>query len=243
MSQAPEAAVPDTDPGAIAPPGYGEHVLDQLYENVVDGSGFQTPAAPSGANSPYYSQSRAESSENLTSAGNAGNASNNAITAAALSSRLQNVGVSQRNSSALSLPGSRPQSSPLSRSNSDDGSASGRSSPEHVDCPDVAELSKVPSYATAVRTPARSRAFSDGVMLPNYEAAVSVPDTPGGSPPDHLFPILEGPLGENRTGSGLLGSRSLRTASWSRPLSAGFMLPRALPGDERRQLYMLQATS
>lgn len=50
-----------------APPLYGAHRLDQLY-NDVDVSGFMTPAgAPSGFNTPFVSHSRSTSTDNLVS--------------------------------------------------------------------------------------------------------------------------------------------------------------------------------
>jgi len=46
---------------AMAPPGYGEHRLDQLY-NDIDSSGFQTPA---GLATPLGAISRNASTDNL----------------------------------------------------------------------------------------------------------------------------------------------------------------------------------
>lgn len=55
------------DLGQHAPPMYGEHQFDQLYSSV-DPSGFMTPAdGRSGVNTPYASESRNASSENLAS--------------------------------------------------------------------------------------------------------------------------------------------------------------------------------
>lgn len=52
---------------AMAPPGYGEHRLDQLYNNV-DTSGFQTPAGlSSGLATPLGAISRNASVDNLAS--------------------------------------------------------------------------------------------------------------------------------------------------------------------------------
>ncbi|KAH8897100.1 hypothetical protein GQ53DRAFT_791767 [Thozetella sp. PMI_491] len=174
----------------IAPPGYGEHVLDQLYEDM-DVNGLMTPGMQSGMNSPFYSQSRAGSSENLAAMLNG-----NGVAPAALSSRLQDMSLdaSHRNSSWTSMSGvgsgaitphhqpenrnsvphSPPQSNPLSRQNSDENS-SGSHTPEHVDYPEMSVLSKVPSYQTAVRT--RPLSFADG-SLPDYQTAMSVPGTP-----------------------------------------------------------------
>ena len=96
------------DSGNIAPPGYGEHVLDQLYDDV-EIHNLQTPAPMSAVHSPMYGLSRAGSSENLS-------AMNPSIPVhpAALTSRLQAMTVSSReatlrrnrSSTVLTPPGS-----------------------------------------------------------------------------------------------------------------------------------------
>lgn len=180
----------------VAPPGYGEHILDQLYEDLdMNGlnSGLQTPAIQSGINTPFYALSRAGSAENLHQM-----AGMQAVPPAALSSRLQDVSLdpSSRNHSYNSLSAaaatdgtttpysahhpndsshnSPPQSAPLSRSHSG-GERSGINTPEHVE---FEELNKVPSYTTAVKTPVRPLSMVDGMALPDYNAAVSVPSSP-----------------------------------------------------------------
>lgn len=180
----------------IAPPGYGEHILDQLYEDVdMNGlnSGFQTPAIQSGFNTPFYALSRAGSAENLHNL-----AGMQAVPPAALSSRLQDVSLAaaDRNHSYNSLNGaamrdgattphsthaptdsnhnSPPHSAPLSRSHSGD-NYSGINTPEHLE---FEELNKVPSYSTAVKTPVRPLSTLEGVSLPDYNSAVSVPGSP-----------------------------------------------------------------
>lgn len=70
----------------IAPPGYGEHILDQLYDDV-EIHNLQTPAPMSAVHSPIYGLSRAGSSENLASM----NAASIPVHPAALTSRLQDV--------------------------------------------------------------------------------------------------------------------------------------------------------
>ncbi|KAK7716150.1 hypothetical protein SLS64_003302 [Diaporthe eres] len=178
----------------IAPPGYGEHVLDQLYDEVdMNGlqSGFQTPAVQSGVNTPFYALSRAGSAENLHQM------SGMAVPPAALSSRLQDVSLnaSDRSQSYHSLSGattggattphsqpppadsnhnSPPPSAPLSRSNSGE-DQSGINTPEHVE---MESLSKVPSYTTAIKTPARPLSTGEGLVLPDYDSVVSAPTTP-----------------------------------------------------------------
>ncbi|KAM0246396.1 hypothetical protein ACHAQJ_010232 [Trichoderma viride] len=188
LNQAPGGATLEQDLGSSAPPGYGEHVLDQLYDEV-DVTGFQTPAVHSGFNSPFYGHSRAGSSENL-----AAFSLSAAVTPAALSSRLADVSIdpSQRNGSYQSVQNASGRASPthvsshtsqtpahLSRTNSEEEETSTRSSGERaqVDVAEFAELNRVPSYSTAVKTPARSRTQTS-VSVPDYQTALSAPRTP-----------------------------------------------------------------
>lgn len=182
----------EVDHAAIAPPGYGEHVLDQLYDEM-EMSGFQTPAVQSGVSSPFYVQSRSGSQENL-----AGLVSGAPFTPSALSSRLADVSLdpTQRNTAFNSIalgsaPRSEPASTALTRSNSGDddhaahsgrqsGRQSGRHSPEniHIDENEFAELNKVPSYSTAVRSPVVARSQAEALNLPDYHSALNTPRTP-----------------------------------------------------------------
>jgi arrestin-related trafficking adapter 4/5/7 len=179
----------EVDHGAIAPPGYGEHVLDQLYEEM-DVTGFQTPAIQSGVSSPFYIQSRSGSQENLSGLVNSA-----PFTPSALSSRLADVSLdpTQRNTSFNSLaalgsaPRSEPASNALTRSNSGDDDTtphsdgpSGRHSPEniHIDESEFAELNKVPSYSTAVRSPVVAPSQAETLNLPDYQPALNTPRTP-----------------------------------------------------------------
>ncbi|CAN8098460.1 unnamed protein product [Discula destructiva] len=195
VSQSPaEATTPARRLAGMAPPGYGEHILDQLYEDVdMNGlqSGFQTPAVQSGVNTPFYTLSRAGSAENLHAM-----MGMQAVHPAALSSRLQDVslGSANRNSSYNSLSGattdgattphsahpaesthySPPSSVPLSRSHSGE-NTSGVNTPDLVELED---LSRVPSYSTAVKTPVRPISTLEGTALPTYNLAVSSPNSP-----------------------------------------------------------------
>lgn len=184
----------EVDHGAIAPPGYGEHLLDQLYDEM-DMSGFQTPAIQSGVSSPFYIQSRAGSQENLAALINGA-----PFTPSALSSRLADVSLdpTERNTafnatSLGSAPRTEPASTALTRSNSgeDDqhhspsgrqsGRASGRHSPEnniHIDESEFAVLNKVPSYSTAVRSPVVARSQAETYNLPDYQTALNTSRTP-----------------------------------------------------------------
>ncbi|TWU77739.1 hypothetical protein ED733_008552 [Metarhizium rileyi] len=189
------SGAPSTENILIAPPGYGEHVLDQLYEDV-DVSGFQTPAVRSGVSSPFYSQSRSGSAENLVLLPH----HPPPIAPAALSSMLADVSLdsSRRNRSYTSMhshppsgrvsptsgphgsaPRSEPPSQSLTRSNSEEDQLAGNST-EHVDLDpaEFAELNRVPSYATAVRTPAWPRAQPAAGLVPDYQTALHAPRTP-----------------------------------------------------------------
>ncbi|PNY29155.1 HECT-type ubiquitin ligase-interacting protein creD [Tolypocladium capitatum] len=218
VNQAPGSAGTAQDVGAIAPPGYGDHVLDQLYEDV-DNAGFQTPGFQSGISSPLYSHSRTGSADNLAAMGHSA-----PVTPAALSSRLADVSLdpSRRNRSYTwmhsasgrisptsgphgSAPRSEPQSTSITRSNSEDGQ-SRRNSVEHVDldAAEFAELNRVPSYATAVRTPARPRTQTASGPVPDYQTALSAPRTPPATDvaAEQLAPISEDATGEDATGDG-----------------------------------------
>ncbi|KAK0629140.1 hypothetical protein B0T17DRAFT_505729 [Bombardia bombarda] len=197
---------------SIAPPGYGEHVLDQLYDEM-EPTGLQTPPMnQSGMNSPMYSHSRAGSTENLASL-----LHGTAITPAALSSRLQNVSLepAHRNHSWNSLNGAvmggsgsggttpghyddtalgtPPHTAPLSRQTSDE-QQSGSHTPEHVDYPDedLEELSKVPSYQTAVKSPVRSLSYTELFTLPEYSPSVpALPTSAPGTPLAEDTPVAD----------------------------------------------------
>ncbi|KAI0199775.1 arrestin domain-containing protein [Astrocystis sublimbata] len=219
--------------GNMAPPGYGQHVLDQLYDGV-DTSGILTPGVPtpgvqSGINTPFYALSRAGSSENLGSL-----AQGAAITPAALSSRLQNVSLDDPHNGRFQSPqdprasasanasvshtprdhdhatdSSVPHSPELSRRTSEEdhhsrnhsrsqsvsgtrsGTHSGHATPPvynasghatppvMTDFPSMDELSKVPSYTTATRTPLpRTVSFTGSLGLPDYMTAMSAPNSP-----------------------------------------------------------------
>ncbi|KAK5995130.1 putative HECT-type ubiquitin ligase-interacting protein creD [Cladobotryum mycophilum] len=205
VNQAPGNANSENDVGTFAPPGYGEHVLDQLYDEL-DVSGFQTPAIHSGMTSPFYGQSRTGSSENLASIAHSAPIAPAALTslgAAAFTTQftpylverhlLEPVkGVSRHEASAAHL----------SRTNSEEDDSS-RNSAERaqVDAAEFAELNRVPSYATAVRTPARSRAHTGAGFVPDYQTALSAPRTPPALDimTDHLSPIAEITTGQDLT--------------------------------------------
>jgi hypothetical protein len=248
-----------TDIVQHAPPLYGEHILDQLYADV-DQSGMMTPASQSGMNTPFYNHSRTGSAENLAVLTSEPHP-NGAVPPAALSSRLQNLNLGSRNNSfrrlhpngesgddtphsqphtdgeASYFDHSGPNSNPLSRRTSEEehggvsNLTSGQHSPEHIDFSELGDLTKVPSYRTAVQTPARGMSYNDA--LPNYEAAISAPPSP-----TRAFTSANTPGSEN--GESVNGSRR-------NPISSMGFTPIHTPppahlrdGDERRRLHMLQ---
>ncbi|KAK4166501.1 hypothetical protein QBC43DRAFT_206163 [Cladorrhinum sp. PSN259] len=198
---------------AIAPPGYGEHLLDQLYDDV-DPTGLQTPAGGrSAVGSPINGRSRAGSYENLAALSHAHGA---VLNPALLSSRLQStLALSQqhRNQSWSSVQSaasigsgantphpdgahqrySPPPSIPLTRHNSGDESPDEpQSPPEHIDFPDEHTLAKVPSYHTACKTPVTRPLAGE---LPDYWTAMSAPSSPPRSPPLAATELADNGLG------------------------------------------------
>lgn len=103
VNQAPTTSTTDITYGA--PPMYGEHVLDQLYGGI-DPSGYMTPGLQSGMSTPFYSQSRSGSAENLASLDGV---ANTAIPPSALTARLRNLDPNNRNNSFVNR-GLRAQS-------------------------------------------------------------------------------------------------------------------------------------
>ncbi|RFU35087.1 hypothetical protein B7463_g1225, partial [Scytalidium lignicola] len=185
------------DIASHAPPLYGEHVLDQLYADF-DTSGLMTPAPQSGMNTPFNALSRRGSHEDLAvdnTASNTASNGNGAIPPATLTSMLQNLDVDPRHrtvpyrgpgansggntpfhphhahiNSSQNTPTSAPQSNPLSRRTSEEDKNL------EIDYADFSELSKVPSYGTALKAPIRGININDA--LPNYDAAISAPPSP-----------------------------------------------------------------
>ncbi|KAF1912007.1 carbon catabolite repression protein cred [Ampelomyces quisqualis] len=162
-----------------APPTYGQHQLDELY-NDIDPSGFMTPGGyhsimGSGANTPFYAHSRTGSAEDLASlnaVANGGGAS-----AAALQHRLQNLELSHQDPPTRFQPQRQ-------HSSGDSTPAVVGEQPAYFDLPptgyDMDALARTPSYNTAVRTLGRAPLIAD-VPLPTYEIATSRPGSPSRS--------------------------------------------------------------
>ncbi|KAI1827246.1 arrestin domain-containing protein [Xylaria intraflava] len=251
---------------AMAPPEYGQHVLDQLYDEV-DISGIITPGMQSRLSSPLYGQSRAGSSENLAALANSA-----AVTPAALSSRLlqtMSLDESLRNrihspqeaesglrafqhsrddEHATTTDSSQSHSTDISRRASEEGHP-GRSgyqiSPVHVEFPSVEVLSRVPSYATATKTHApRVPSYIGPLVVPDYNTAISAPSSPIQVPGDPVgSPVEVIPIEELASETG----RSRSTSSLTRsPLQGFSFLPNhiAVSGhDSERRVRQLQHRS
>lgn len=210
-ADAAEEATTENEQSNMAPPGYGAHVLDQLYDDV-DPSGIMTPnVLQSGINTPFYAQSRSGSYENLDQM------ASGAVTPAALSSRLQNVSLdpSRRNASFTSAGSHSGHATPNTQDHTGESSQihstelsrqtsaeehhspdSGHSTPPEERQHDMTQLSKVPSYNTATRTPMpRSQSFTDPSALPDYFSVTSAPNSPSRTPGADLATINEDETG------------------------------------------------
>lgn len=172
-----------------APPTYGTHQLDQLY-NDIDPSGFMTPGglfgyASSGANTPFYGHSRSGSTDDLASLDAIAHENGGGASAAALHNRLHNLSMTENSRSTRFAP------TPV-RHHSSGGSTPHGASEDAVHQPpsgyfvgavhndyDMEALARTPSYNTAVRTPTRTPISED---LPTYEIATSRPSSPSRTP-------------------------------------------------------------
>ncbi|KAL6710136.1 hypothetical protein ACN47E_009927 [Coniothyrium glycines] len=165
-----------------APPTYGLHQLDELY-NDIDPSGFMTPGGyhsmvGSGANTPFYAQSRSGSDENLASLDAVAHQSGGGASAAALQHRLQNLDLSTNEHST--------RFQPIRHHSSGESTPATNGEQAYFDLPssnfDMDALARTPSYNTAVRTPlARTTGGIVDLNLPTYEIATSRPGSPSRS--------------------------------------------------------------
>ena len=156
-------------------------MFDQLYDDFPVAR-FQLTPSQSDADSPFFAPSLTDSVENLTH----GPGIHDGVLPAALSSRLQDMtGVNGRgttspysvlvnDSSHNNSPDPSGESPQRTNAEAEDASESDRASshhaPEHVDCPALHDLSRVPSYSTAVQTPARHLRVPTGNAPPAYRA-------------------------------------------------------------------------
>lgn len=169
-----------------APPTYGLHQLDELY-NDIDPSGFMTPGGfhsvmNSGANTPFYAQSRSGSAEDLASLDAVAHQRGGGASAIALQHRLQNLDMSHAEHTsrfASHTPRGQQSSGDSTPAHSQDGA--------YFDLPaanpsyDMAALARIPSYNTAVRTPVYGSPVGVDMALPSYEIATSRPSSPSRS--------------------------------------------------------------
>lgn len=179
--------------GVGAPPVYGEHQLDLLYSDL-DSAGYITPAGGlSGIGTPFNSQSRRGSADNLASI----NAmASTGVPPTALQSRLGNlynrpdVNVPASHIPAISSPVDDPgiptnqqdgsnhdgnqqrrNNDPLFRRTSEPDSEHSGTGPQHFEF-SPEQLSKVPSYSTALRSPTQT-AISE--VPPTYQSVTQRP--------------------------------------------------------------------
>lgn len=135
-------------------------------------------------------------------------------------------------SGSHSQPHSEPNSNPLSRRTSEDGNhasqlTSGQHTPEHVDFTELGDLTKVPSYQTAIKAPVRGMSYSE--LLPDYQAAVSAPPSPER---EFTHPTTPGTHTDYR-GRNPLASMGFTPIHAPPPVHS-------TDSDERRRLHILQ---
>lgn len=193
----------------MAPPSYNDHRLDQLYEDMDPISLHSPIGGRSGVSSPLRGHSRAGSTDNLPALVQGASVHPDLLAyrlhSMSLEDRHRNASWNSNLSTAGTVPraaapgtttthnpaddthhSSPTPSAPLTRQNSSEThhhplpSAGGSSTPpEHLDFPEISELSRVPSYQTAVKTPVRPLASSGMFGLPDYHTALtSAPSSP-----------------------------------------------------------------
>ncbi|KAL1959150.1 hypothetical protein VTO42DRAFT_2655 [Malbranchea cinnamomea] len=189
-----------------APPVYGEHQFDQLYSEV-DPSGYHTPLPLSGLNTPLGSHSRNASMENVAAVLESQDLSASVLQSRLHSLQLNSSSTPASPSlapseSAVHTPGSRrsiaegePSSPPAMilpgssgfatpdnfsrRPSEEENMPSGGVTP-YPQYSEVEDLSRVPSYTTAVRSVHRTQYDTD---LPDYESATAGDTVPPRIPP------------------------------------------------------------
>jgi hypothetical protein len=175
-----------------APPLYEDHQFDQLYSEL-DPNGYMTPRNESGPATPFGSHSRNISAENVTSMNQLTDPN---LSATVLHSRLSNLHLRHQNPetdaerpelAVNTEVSSRPRSglgaellnarrdpvitSPtISRRTSEEDHVSSGAITPYPQFDEVEDLSRVPSYTTAVRSAARTSLNND---LPDYNAATA----------------------------------------------------------------------
>jgi hypothetical protein len=134
---------------------------------------------------------------------------------------------------------SADHSSPLSRRTSEEDNlnfsnmTSGQHTPEHIDYSDLGDLTKVPSYSTAVRAPIRGLSYSEA--LPNYDTAISAPPSPERTFSSPATTIATTPVenGVNGHARNRLANMGFTPIGPPQPAHLG-------DGDEPRRLHLLR---
>ncbi|QSZ36274.1 hypothetical protein DSL72_007400 [Monilinia vaccinii-corymbosi] len=138
--------------------------------------------------------------------------------------------------------------------------SSGHHTPEHLDYNELGDLTKVPSYTTAIKTPVRGMSYTEA--LPNYESAVSAPPSPTllastGSSTPHEHPLEGGNSHSHSHSHSHSNSSSHSHAESHRHHGPGFLRRNPFSsmgftplhptnqtnigeGEERRRLHLLQ---
>lgn len=160
-----------------APPLYGEHRLDRIYEGI-DPNDFLTPGVLSGVATPFNGTTHNASTENLSTLSHAAHSS-------ALDSRLRNLQLNdadfhplsrpiipQRHSSQENAEASSDHGTPFANGYTIDNSGLHDSPPQPAY--DMEALERKPSYATAIRTPVPLSTSEP----PTYALATSRPPSP-----------------------------------------------------------------
>ncbi|KAL1969992.1 hypothetical protein VTN77DRAFT_6397 [Rasamsonia byssochlamydoides] len=198
IDQTPEAAQRALmDLAEQAPPLYGEHQFDQLYSEV-DISGYRTPGPVSGPATPFGTLSRNLSAEDLPSMASVTNADISVSALHSRLTRLHanNINYSRspdtgdghdaetgnrtsdyftynRRSGSHSQSPEGSSATPSRRPSLDhdcEHLPSGMVTPYYPQYLEVENLSRVPSYSTALRSNARTPCDSE---LPDYESATA----------------------------------------------------------------------
>ena len=171
-----------------APPNYGSHQLDPLYQDVeTELGGYQTPF--SGAATPRFTPSRRGSGENVAVTPNEPYQIPRELNARlkAIAENSQPTSASESQTMDASSPGTSQRPSPgASRTNSvfdasaisqlRNVAAAGERDSRENSAFNMDELIRLPSFNTAQHAPLPRRHESDAP--PTYEATISQPPSP-----------------------------------------------------------------
>ena len=162
----------NTEASIVAPPEYGRHQLDQLFNNIDPASFMSRPGSISGTPTAFNAQSPSASQENLSALNNAPNAFS------ALSHRANGfTSCSRPHSSSFTGDQGNMTSSTLhlrltSLMNLDEGLVATIQRRQYT----MANLVRVPSYDAALRASGSITAFTE--VPPSYDEASSGSTSP-----------------------------------------------------------------